>query len=196
MSRDKTRVQFVSKLNCNGNTPTDSSRVSFRCYSYVDANEEGKVMEQAMKVFMDYAAAFEQTYIDDDWSRLTQYFSEDASYEVRGGPFACEISGREAIFTGIKKSIDGLDRRCTNRQLDLTDGPHTAATDDGHEVSVGWNVIFQYGDAPKLTLPGRSVCTIADGVIIALRDEYDAQEMAAVGAWMLEYGQGLDGSYV
>jgi hypothetical protein len=43
-------------------------------------------MEQAMKVFMDYAAAFEQTYIDDDWSRLTRYFSEDASYEVRGGP--------------------------------------------------------------------------------------------------------------
>ena len=29
------------------------------------------MMEQATKVFMDYAAAFEQTYVDDDWSRLT-----------------------------------------------------------------------------------------------------------------------------
>ena len=35
-------------------------------------------MKQATKVFMDYAAAFEQTYVDDDWSRLAQYFSEDA----------------------------------------------------------------------------------------------------------------------
>ena len=60
-------------------------------------------MEQATKVFMDYAAAFEQTYVDDDWSRLTQYFSKDASYEVLGGPLACKISGREAIFTGLKK---------------------------------------------------------------------------------------------
>jgi hypothetical protein len=153
-------------------------------------------MEQAMKVFMDYAAAFEQTYIDDDWSRLTRYFSEDASYEVRGGPLACEISGREAILVGLKKSIDGLDRRCTDRQLDLTDGPHTVVTDNGHELSVGWNVIYQYGDAPKVTLPGRSVFTIAGGVIIAMRDEYDDREMEGVGAWMLEYGEGLDGSYV
>ena len=55
-------------------------------------------MEQALKVFMDYAAAFEQTYDDDDWSRLTPFFSENASYEVRGGPMACKISGRDAIF--------------------------------------------------------------------------------------------------
>ena len=153
-------------------------------------------MEQATKVFMDYAAAFEQTYVDDDWSRLTQYFSEDASYEVRGGPLACDICGREAIFSGLKKSIDGLDRRCTDRQLELTDGPNTVGTDDGHEVSIGWNVSYHYGDAPQLTFPGRSVFTIADGLIVAMRDEYVDKEMGSVGAWMLEHGEGLDGSYV
>jgi hypothetical protein len=145
---------------------------------------------------MDYAAAFEQTYVDDDWSRLTQYFSEDASYEVRGGPSACKISGREAIFTGLKKSINGLDRRCTDRQLELTDGPHNGGTDNGHELGIGWKVLLQYGDAPQVTLPGRSVFTIADGVIVAMRDEYVDQEMESVGAWMLEYGEGLDGSYL
>lgn len=153
-------------------------------------------MEQATKVFMDYAAAFEQTYVDDDWSRLTQYFSEDARYEVRGGPFACEMSGREAIFTGLKKSIDGLDRRCTDRQLELTNGPNIVSTDYGHELSIGWNAIYHYGDAPKITLPGRSVFTVAGGVIVAMRDEYDNKEMESVGAWMVEYGEGLDGSYV
>ena len=109
---------------------------------------------------------------------------------------ACEISGREAIFTGLKKSIDGLDRRCTDRQLELTDGPNIVGTADGHELSIGWNVRYHYGDAPQMTLPGRSVFTIVDGVIVAMRDEYDDKEMGAVGAWMLEYGKGLDGSYV
>ena len=92
-------------------------------------------MDQATKVFMDYAAAFEQTYVDDDWSRLSQYFPENASYEVRGGPLACQISGRDAIFAGLKKSIDGLDRRCSDRQLQLTDGPDVVDTDDGIVIS-------------------------------------------------------------
>ena len=114
-------------------------------------------MEQTMQVFMDYAAAFEQTYVDDDWSRLTPFFSEDATYEVRGGPLACEISGREAIFSGLKKSIDGLDRRSAERQIELIDGPNVVASGAGEELSAGWRVIYQFGDAPKLALPGRSV---------------------------------------
>lgn len=153
-------------------------------------------MEQAQKVFMDYAAAFEQTYVDDDWSRLTQYFPENASYEVRGGPMACQISGRDAIFAGLKKSIDGLDRRCGERKLQITDGPNVVNTEDGHELSIGWNVFYQYGEAPLLTLPGRSVFIIANGVIVAMRDEYDDEEMVSIIAWMREYGDGLDGSYV
>ena len=145
---------------------------------------------------MDYAAAFEETYTDDDWSRLTPFFPEDATYEVRGGPLACKIAGREEVFAGLKKSLDGLDRRCADRKLELTDGPNIVNTDDGSEVSLGWNVIYQYKEAPKVTLPGRSVFNIADGVIVAMRDEYNDKEMGAVGAWMKEYGEGLDGSYV
>ena len=153
-------------------------------------------MDQATKVFIDYAAAFEQTYVDDDWSRLAQYFSADANYEVRGGPFACKISGRDAIFAGLKKSIDGFDRRFSERQLELTEGPSVVATDKGHEVRIGWIVTYQYGDAPKVALPGRSAFEISDGEIIAMRDEYDDRELEGVGAWMLKYGEGFDASYV
>lgn len=153
-------------------------------------------MEQALQVFMDYAAAFEETYTDDDWSRLAPFFPEDATYEVQGGPLACKIAGREGIFAGLKKSIDGLDRRCADRKLELTDGPHIVDTGGGFEVSLGWNVIYQYKEAPKVTLPGRSVFNIANGVIVAMRDEYDEEKLEAVDAWMLEYGEGLDGSYV
>jgi hypothetical protein len=153
-------------------------------------------MEKATKLFMDYAAAFEQVYIDDDWARLQPFFAEDASYEVRGGPLACKITGREAIFTGLKKSIDGLDRRCSDRKIDVTDGPEVTSTDDGHELSIGWHISYQYRDAPRAGFAGRSVVNIADGVIVALRDEYANEEMERFGAWMLEYGEGLGGSYV
>lgn len=153
-------------------------------------------MKQTMTVFMDYVAAFEQAYADDDWSRLTPFFSEDATYQVKGGPLACEISGRDEILSGLKKSVDGLDKRCTDRKLELTDGPNTVAVGDAHEVSIGWLASYHYGDAPQLFLPGRSVFKIAGDVITAMRDEYDETEMEAVGDWMLKYGEGLDGSYV
>ncbi len=153
-------------------------------------------MEQAIKVFAEYAAAFEKTYVDDDWLRLTDYFSEDATYEIRGGPLACKISGREAILAGLKKSINGFDRRFSNRRIALTDGPNTFEKDNGHEVSIGWDVIYQCENAPELVLPGRSVFTISDGMITTMRDEYDDSEMKPVVAWLLEYGEGLDGSYV
>ena len=154
------------------------------------------MMQQTLQVFMDYAAAFEETYTDDDWSRLTPFFPHDVKYEVRGGPMACKIAGREKVFAGLKKSLDGLDRRCTERKLELTDGPHVVDTGDGSEVRLGWNAIYQYRDAPKFTLPGRSIFKIVDGVIVSMRDEYDDTKMGAVGAWMLEYGEGLDGSYM
>ncbi|MEE4144961.1 MAG: nuclear transport factor 2 family protein, partial [Halieaceae bacterium] len=153
-------------------------------------------MEQAVQVFMDYAAAFEETYVDDDWSRLTPLFHENARYEVRGGPMACDIAGRDAIFTGLKKSIDGLDRRFADRTIEISDGPHVTKLTDGEEVNIGWLVSYRREGAPTLSIPGRSVFKVVDGRIAAMRDEYDDTAMAPVGAWLQQYGAGLDGSYV
>ena len=101
------------------------------------------------------------------------------------------ISGREAILAGLKKSIDGLDRRCSDRDIELTDGPDVTETEDGHELRIGWRVTYQYGNAPKMVLPGRSVVNISNGVIVAMRDEYTDEELGDVSAWMQEYGSSL-----
>ena len=153
-------------------------------------------MEQSVQVFMDYAAAFEETYIDDDWSRLSPFFLEDAHYEVRGGPMACELRGREAIFKGLKKSLDGLDRRFDERVIEITDGPHVTTLPAAEEVSIGWLVTYCRGESPRVSIPGRSVFTVAEGLITAMRDEYDDAAFAPVGAWLQQYGADLDGSYV
>ena len=148
-------------------------------------------MEQPLQVFMGYAAAFEDTYVDDDWSRLTPFFHEDARYEVRGGPMACEIEGREAIFKGLKKSIDGLDRRFDERVIEISDGPHVTKHTDGEEVSIGWLVTYRRDGAPNIVIPGRSVFTVVDGRIAAMRDEYDDTAMTPVEAWLQQYGANL-----
>ena len=46
--------------------------------------------------FLAYATDFEKTLADDDWSRLRQYFSEDAVYRVESDLFGCELSGPTA----------------------------------------------------------------------------------------------------
>src|SRR6056297_1850273 len=153
-------------------------------------------MQDALEIMLAYANAFEETYVDDDWTRLAPYFAEDAVYAVRGGPMACEISGRDAIFRGLKKSLDGLDRRCDERSIELIDGPQVAATAGGAEVTLGWRVSYRYGDAPPANFTGRTVTTVADGVIIELRDEYIDSDLEGFVRWMCEYGEGLDVIYV
>ena len=76
--------------------------------------------------FMMYAADFEKTLADDDWSRLREYFADEAVYEVKSDGFPCTLTGPEAIFTGIKKSLDGFDRKFDGRDIDVTKGPEVA----------------------------------------------------------------------
>ena len=153
-------------------------------------------MKQAIDVFREYAAAFEQTYIDDDWKRLEEYFAQDAVYEVRGGPIGCKITGSSAIFAGMKKSLDGMDRRCADRKIDVTGGPEISSTDDAEEISLDWVVTYFYGEAPEGELVGRTAVTVADGVIVELRDEYTDEDMARFGKWILENNVDIDGSYI
>ncbi|MDZ7782080.1 MAG: nuclear transport factor 2 family protein [Halioglobus sp.] len=153
-------------------------------------------MDNALRVTMDYTAAFERTFEDDDWTRLTPFFAEDAVYEVRGGPYACRLKGRSAIFAGMKKSVDGLDRRCDDRQIELIDGPQVEETPAGKVVSLDWRVCYQYGKAPRASFAGRTVATVADGRIVDLRDEYTDEDLEGFQRWMRDYGEGLDGAYV
>ena len=142
--------------------------------------------------FMEYAQAFEQTFDDDDWSRLTRYFAPDAVYEVRNVPFACRIEGREAIFRGIKQSLDTFDRRLPKRTIEVTEPP----VEDGETMTVGMAVTYQKPGAPPFVLRGRVFARYRGDVIVEMRDEYADGIDDAFAAWAREHGQGLSGSYV
>lgn len=143
-------------------------------------------------LFGAYAQDFEKTYLDDDWSRLEPYFAPDATYEVSGEPFACTLRGRDAIFAGIKKSLDGFDRRFAARAVALEGAPVV----EGDTVTLPWAVTYERPGAPPMVLRGRSSAACADGRITHLADAYEAPVIATTKAWLAQYGTDLDPSYV
>jgi hypothetical protein len=141
--------------------------------------------------FIAYAQDFEKTYADDDWSRLERYFAPDAVYEVRNVPFGCRLVGPQAIFRGIKKSLDGFDRRMDERNVAITEPPSV----DGDRVTIGWTVTYRKSGAPDLLLRGRSSARIADGKIVEMADEYPDGMAAEAGAWFAKHAPDVDPSY-
>ncbi len=139
--------------------------------------------------FAAYAQDFERTYVDDDWSRLGPYFTPDAVYEVTGAA-ACTITGRDAILRGIKKSLDGFDRRFRARRIEVTAPPQV----EGDTLVVAWRATYERDGAPPLPLEGRSVVRYAGEAIARLTDTVTNE--AEVGAWLRGHGPDLDLAYV
>lgn len=142
--------------------------------------------------FMKYAGEFEKTLADDDWSRLRQYFADDAVYEVAAEGFPCRLSGPDAIFKGIKKSLDGMDRKFDGRDLDVTSGPEV----DGETLRLGWTVTYRKAGKEPYALRGRTEVRYRDGRIAHMKDSYDPSVGPEAAAWIARNGMALDPSYV
>jgi hypothetical protein len=143
--------------------------------------------------FQLYAADFEKTLADDDWSRLRQYFADDAQYEVKSQAFGCSLRGPDAIFKGIKKSLDGFDRKFDGRNVELPNAPEITA--DG--FGVDWKLTYYKAGKTDYILRGHTDVRYRDGKITYLADSYDDATVAAeAAAWTKQNGIVLDPSYV
>jgi hypothetical protein len=146
----------------------------------------------ALQKFREYAAAFEETFLDDDWSRLKPYFADDAVYEVRSTTFGCRLVGPEAIFRGIKKSLDGFDRRFAGRELAII-SVHDA-TDDTFEIA--WLVTYTKEGVPPFALRGSTRAIYEHGRIVHMIDSYDAEMDREAAEWLAKHAPDFDVSYV
>jgi len=142
--------------------------------------------------FLAYATAFEQTYVDDEWTRLEPYFADEAVYEVDGlGPHVL-LTGSAQIFAGIRKSLDGFDRRFSSRKIAVLDGPHV----EGSQLDVSWSVTYELEGAPPYVLEGHTVARFAGDRIVYLCDRYTAEMAERGAAWLSRYAPTFDPSYV
>lgn len=145
-----------------------------------------------MQQFLAYAGDFEKTFKDDDWTRLRQYFADNAVYEVTARTFGCRLSGPSAIFTGIKKSLDGFDRKFEKRDIAVTSAPEIK----GDELAMGWTVTYSKAGVPPFALRGRSVVRYGGGKIIYLNDIYEPAMEDEIADWQRATGVSFDASYV
>lgn len=122
------------------------------------------------KRFLEYAAAFEQTYEDDDWSRLEAYFTLDAAYIASGGPpLGGRWEGRDALIAQLRESVEGLDRRFDERTVELTGAPKIS----DETIEFGWRGSYRKAGLPDLVFGGTERATFEGDRIRLLEDEMD-----------------------
>jgi len=128
-----------------------------------------------------YAAAFEVSYEDDDWSRIAEFFTEDAVYE--GDPDAI---GRDAVLAKLKGGVDAFDRRMDSRTPDFE-----TPTVDGDTLEMKWRVTYTKAAAPDLVISGTEVAIFEGDRIARLRDVFDPEAQKGMGEWMAAHGAKL-----
>ncbi len=128
-----------------------------------------------------YADAFEESYEDDDWSRIGQYFTEDAVYE--GEP---EGRGREGVLAKLKNGVDNFDRRMDSRTPDFQ-----TPTLEGDTLTMLWKVTYTKAGCPDLAISGVETAIFKGDQIASLRDTFDPEAEQAMQKWMAEHGATL-----
>ncbi len=131
-----------------------------------------------------YAEAFEESYQDDDWSRIEPFFTEEAVYE--GAPE--DAHGRDAVLAKLKNGVDGFDRKMDSRTPDFQ-----TPTVDGNTLTMIWKVTYTKAGCPDLVISGREIAVFEDDRIALLRDDFDPEAEKAMGEWMAAHGAKLQG---
>jgi hypothetical protein len=123
-------------------------------------------MEPARR-FAEYAAAFEETYADDNWERLEAYFTEGAIYAVTAGPpFGGKWEGRKQLLQQLCNSVNEVDRTFDERRLELLGTPTIG--EDSCEVS--WRVTYTKAGSTDVVVEGTERATFEGDRIRLLED--------------------------
>ncbi len=125
-----------------------------------------------------YADAFEESYIDDDWSRIEEFFTENAVYE--GNP---DAEGRDAVLAKLKGGLDSFDRNMDSRTPDFQ-----TPTVKGNELTMKWAVVYTKSGAPDLMIRGSETAIFEGDRIARLRDDFDPESQKSMGEWMAKHG--------
>ncbi|HEY5658984.1 MAG TPA: nuclear transport factor 2 family protein [Myxococcota bacterium] len=136
--------------------------------------------------YREYAAAFEATYLDDDWSRLEQYFAKDVVFRSY---YTADIKvvGREAVIEQLHSDVEAFDRKFDERHLEFLGEPRLT----GDRVATDWKMTYVKVGAPDLVLLGTETATFAADLIVLLEGAYVPDTFGEFGAWLGKYGEFL-----
>ncbi|MBW2426518.1 MAG: nuclear transport factor 2 family protein [Deltaproteobacteria bacterium] len=133
-----------------------------------------------------YADAFEESLADDDWTRLEEYFTEDAIYRPDGSEEG-QVAGRDAVMQRLKGGVDQFDRRMDSREIEFTGEPH----EEGSRVEAGWKVRYTKSGAPDVEIFGTETAEFRDDRIYILSDAFAPEAQSNLEGWIRDYGKTL-----
>ncbi|MCZ6890170.1 MAG: nuclear transport factor 2 family protein [Gammaproteobacteria bacterium] len=139
-------------------------------------------------LFKNYADDFELTFVDDNWSRLEQYFTENAIYETEGA-LASVHTGRDQVFTALRENISRFDRRCDSRNLETIEGPQI----EGDTLTRRWRCTFTLRGAPDLSIVGDERAHYERDRICRLEEMLTEDSQITLGEWIGKYQSKLAG---
>jgi len=146
------------------------------------SNHEDKSMNIQDR-FLAYVDAFEITYVDNDWSRLEQYFTAQAIYDSGLGEVA---HGLPAVMAKLERAVDDFDRLMDTRVVEFT--PPTTV---GDTVSTYWTARYSKAGVPDLQFGGTEYARFEGDCIAHLRDELDPGTEEALGNWLAQHGESI-----
>ncbi len=133
--------------------------------------------------YLAYADAFEETYVDDDWSRVGAFFHDDAATTDNSG---AEVVGRDAVMASLKGSVDAFDRKFDQRIPDFQ--PPSV---EGDRITMRWTVTYQKAGVPDLVIYGVEHVDFEGDRIKRLGGQFDPDAQKAMGEWMAQHGGAL-----
>lgn len=131
-------------------------------------------------VFRNYVQAFEETYLDNDWSRLTQFFTSNALHNTGNDR---EVSGKDSIIAYLKESVENFDRLFDSRNPSFGE-----LSVIGNGVVVPWVFTYKKEGAPDLVTSGTEVAEFSHAAISRLDSVFDGGVPERVQEWMGKYG--------
>jgi hypothetical protein len=144
-----------------------------------------------LQLFGAYAADFEKTYSDDNWARISNRFDPNISYVVTGSPYDCELKGRDTVLAGLKKALNGFDRRFENREITANGEPNV----EPGKVTFPAHCLYEKTGLPTLTFVLTETVELNDeGLITLIHDDYpDGQDH--VNKWLNSNKADFDPTY-
>jgi len=129
--------------------------------------------------FLGYVQAFEEAYLDGEWSRLTEFFKPDAVHVTGLG---AEISSRDGIIAYLQEAVKGFDRLFDARIPSFGEISQT-----GNTISLPWNFTYRKEGAPDLVTSGTEVAEFSHHLISRLSSVFDEGVTERVQEWMEKY---------
>jgi hypothetical protein len=119
-----------------------------------------------LQAFGNYAAAFDESLADNNWTRLEPFFSDDASYKPGDGTEGVGVAG---VIQSLQDSVNALERKCDVRELIGQPG----VAEEGDTITLSFTIKYGKQGREDYLLVGVETIEYSGGLIRKMEDVFE-----------------------